>query len=421
MIPRLPVLVVDDDPVILEIMKQLVPRSGAEAVLADSGEKALDLVADRAFSAVFVDYQMPRILGPELLKRIAAIQPDASRIIMTGMPSLDAVLRAVNEGEIYRFVTKPWIREEMTATIRSAIDRFELLRANQELSEQSLALNLKLAETNTLLDRKIQELEEQRILLTESQSALESSFHRSLELCRRILNTFNPLLAAQSKMAADFCENIADQGRFTGEERHALQIASRLYDIGLTGVPATIIASIQEGSAELDEATEKVVRNHTIYGQTLAAYVDPCKLASDTIRSHHERYDGSGYPDGLKGQDIPWTARCLSVIVAYVAKVSSGFTHENALEQILRKSDSDFDPRALQLFLACTGQIPLSGTLRELGAEELQPGMHLASDVTTPSGLLLYIKGQKLDAETIARLAKQTRSPLPGNRLRVFG
>ena len=421
MIARLPVLVVDDDPVILGIMKQLVQRAGAEAILTDSGEKALDLVAASPFSAVFVDYQMPRILGPDLLKRIAAIQPDASRIIMTGMPSMEAVLSAVNEGEIYRFVTKPWVREEMTATIRSAIDRFELLRANKELSEQSQALNLKLAETNTLLDRKVQELEEQRNLLTESRSALESSFHRSLELCRRILNTFNPLLAAQSKMAADLCESIADQGRFTADERHALQVASRLYDIGLTGIPPNLVAAIQEENADLDEATVKVVRNHTIYGQTLSAYVDPCKLASETIRSHHERYDGTGYPDGLKGEAIPWTARCLSVIVSYVVNVSSGLTHENALEQLLQKSDSDFDPRALQLFLACARQIPFSGNLREVRAEELRPGMHLASDVATPSGLVLYIKGQKLDAETISRLSKQVRSPLSGNRLSVFG
>ena len=309
----------------------------------------------------------------------------------------------------------------MTATIRSAIDRFELLRANQELTEQSVALNQQLSETNKLLDKKIEELKEQKDLLTESQSALDSSFHRTLELCRRILNTFNPLLAAQSKMASDLCENFTAQGQFSAEERHSLQVASRLYDIGLTGVPPGLIAAVQEGSQELDEATEKVVRNHTIYGQTLAAYVDPCKLVSETIRSHHERFDGSGYPDGLKGQDIPWTARCLAVIVDYVANISSGLTHENALEQILQKSGRDFDPQALQLFLACTRQIPPAGNLREVRAEELQPGMHLASDVTTPSGLVLYIKGQKLDAEAISRLSKQARSPASGSRLTVYG
>lgn len=421
MSPRLPVLVVDDDPVILRVVQQLVQLAGGKAVLSDRPEKALELAAGSLFSAVIVDYQMPHMLGPELLKRIAVIQPDASRIIMTGMPSLDAVLRAVNEGEIYRFVTKPWVSAEMTATIRSAIDRFELLRSNQELIKQSVALNHQLSEANTLLDKKVRELEEQRNLLAESQSERESCFHRSLELCRRILNTFNPLLAAQGKMAVDLCENVAAQGSFSAEERHALQVASRLYDIGLTGVSPDLVPAIQEGMAWLDEATEKVVRNHTIYGQTLAAYVDPCKLVSETIRSHHEHYDGTGYPDGLKGLDIPWTARCLSVVVTYVAKISSGLTHESALEYLLQKSESEFDPQALQLFLACVCQNPPVGNLRELRAEELQPGMQLASDVTTPSGLVLYLKGQKLDAETISRLSKQIRSPVPGNRLTVFG
>ena len=105
------------------------------------------------------------------------------------------------------------------------------------------------------------------------------------------------------------------------------------------------------------------------------------------------------------------------MIASYVVKVSTGLSHEDALEQILQKSDKDFDPRALKVFVTCTRQIPLSGNFHEVRAEELQPGMHLASDVITPSGLVLYIKGQKLDAETISKLSKQFRSP----RLVVYG
>ncbi len=413
MVTKLPILVVDDDPVILEVVQQLVERAGAKAVLTDCPDQALELASSTPFSALIIDYQMPLMLGPDLLKRIAAIQPYASRIIMTGMPTLDAVLRAINEGEIYRFVTKPWVGAEMTATIRSAIDRFELIHTNQELREQSVALNRQLIDSNALLDRKVQELEEQRNLLADSRSALERSFHRSLELCRRILNTFNPHLAAQEKMVADLCETMSAQGRFSADERHALQVASKVYDIGLTGVPPHLVPPIQEESPVLDEATAKALHNHTIYGQTLAAFVDPCKLVSDTIRSHHERYDGTGYPDGLKGESIPWTARCLSVVIAYVARLSSGLTHENALEELLQKADADFDPQALQLFLTSLGSLP-SGNLREVRSDDLQPGMRLDSDVTTPSGLVLYLKGQKLDQETISRLSKQLRSPLAG-------
>jgi len=387
---RLPVLVVDDDPVILANMRHLVQRAGGEAVTTDSPEKALALAEASHFSAVISDYQMPGILGPDLLKRIAAIQPDASRIIITGMPSLEAVLRAVNEGEIYRFVTKPWVREEMTATIRSAIERFELLRSNKELIAQSVVLNRQLLETNARLDKNIQELEEQRNLLAKSRVALESSFQRSLELCRRILNTVNPLLAAQSNMVADLCESISAQDQFTAEERHALQVASHLYDIGLAGIPPHLVASIQEAGGVLDEEAEKGLRSHTIYGQTLVAYVDPCKLAGDTIRSHHEQFDGTGYPDRLKGQDIPWTARFLAVVVDYVDMVSYGHTHEIALEQVRRKSGGAFDPQAVQVFMAWVRKNPFSENFREGRAADLQPGMPLTGDAATPSGLVLY-------------------------------
>jgi len=362
---KLPVLVVDDNPVILASMRQLVERAGGEAVLTDNPENALKLAEGSLFSAVISDYQMPGILGPDLLKRIATIQPDASRIIITGMPSLEAVLRAVNEGEIYRFITKPWVREEMTATIRSAIDRFELLRTNKELSAQSVDLDRRLLEANARLDTTARELEEQRNLLAESRAALESSHHRTQELCLRFLSTVNPLLADQSKMVASLCEAISARGQFTDGERHALHVASKLYDLGLAGIPPYLVATIQEAGGVLDEEAEKGLRNHPIYGQILVSYVDPSRLAGDTIRAHHERFDGTGYPDGLKGQNIPWTARALAVVIDYVVTVGSGQTHENALEQIQKKSGTEFDPQAARLFMSCVQNNPFSGNFSE--------------------------------------------------------
>lgn len=414
-----PVLVVDDEPQVLRVLTDLVQRAGSSARTANSATEALALAAEETFSAFVIDYQMPDLLAPDLLRKLAALQPDASRIVMTGMPSLDAVLRAVNEGEIYRFVTKPWLTAEMVSTLRGAIQRYDLLLANQQLREESIQLNRRLAETNSLLDAKVCELQEQRRLLGESRAELEKNYHNSLELCRRILNTFNPLLAAQARMSAEIMSKLLAQGQFLAEERSALHIASRLYDLGLTGVPAETVRRIQDSDQRLDEETESLRRHHPIYGQTLAAFVDPNPLLGDTIRAHHEHYDGTGYPDALSAERIPWAARCLAVVVAYVEKISAHKTHEEALDSMLSQAGRQFDPKALQLFLACVRGPQEMEELRQVRLEELRPGMRLASDFTTPSGLVLYPKGLALDEETIGLLKKTLRFQPSGGRMTV--
>lgn len=414
-----PILIVDDEPQVLRILSDLAARLETPAVTASTGAQALEKARSQPFSAFVVDHQLPDILAPDLLRQLAALQPDTPRIVITGMPSLDAVLRAVNEGEIYRFVTKPWLTPEMLSTLRSAIQRYELLQTNRRLRQESLSLNQRLAETNARLDAKVAELEEQRRLLAESRSELEKSYHNSLELCRRILNTFNPLLAAQARMASELADKLSAQGQFSPAERHALHVASRLYDLGLTGVPQETLRRIQDPNASLDEDAESLRRNHPIYSQTLAHFVDPDPLLSSTIRAHHERCDGLGYPDGLSGDRIPWPARCLAVIVAYVERVSARLTHEEALDHLLAQTTSAFDPEAIQLFIACVRQPQEVSDLRQVRLDDLRPGMKLASDLSTPSGLLLYPKGITLDENAIALLRKTFRFQPAGNRITI--
>lgn len=415
------ILVVDDDPVTLRVLQELIERTGYQVVLVENSQTALQFAREQTFAAVITDYAMPEMLGPELLQQIAKLQPDASRIVMTGMPSLEAVLRAVNEGDIFRFVTKPWVSAEMSATIRSAIERYELLTTNQHLLVEKKILEEKLHTSDYELEKKDKEVEIQKRLLAESRIALTDSFHRSLELCRRILNTFNPLLAAQAKLTAELCGNLIKEGDFTEEEKHALEVSARLYDLGLTGVAPELLPAIQNEKKPFTKELEWIAHNHPIYGQTLAAFVDTNKQVSDTIRSHHEHYDGTGYPDALLAEEIPWTARCLAVVVAYVIKVSGGLTHEDAISELLQESEKIFDPQAIQLFLKCIVHSPSHENLQDVRLEDLRPGMQLAKDFATPDGLILYTRGQRLDEPAIAQLRQQFFLHVITPHLTVFG
>jgi len=184
----------------------------------------------------------------------------------------------------------------------------------------------------------------------------------------------------------------------------------------LIGVSREFLRAYRTGQP-LGENEQALIRNHTIYGQALASFVDDLTTVGDTIRSHHERWDGTGYPDGQKGESIPWTARCLAVAVAYA---ETGLPKEQAIEQILAQSGSGFDPEAVRLFLKVTHLIQLPRQVKEIMLEELKPGMTLANGIYNPHGLLLIGEGQELTPATIAKIRNYSMMHQINQQLLVY-
>lgn len=411
------ILCIDDDPLILKVLEDLVTRAGYEPVSTTSGEVAIRMASEKQFAVVIADHNMPDMMGAELLSRFAQLQPPASRILITGIKSLEIVTAAVNNGEIFRFVTKPWISAEMIATLHNAVQRYDLIISNRELEKTTKDLNQKLSSANAQLDQQIRELESDRKQIDEAHEALKMNFSRSLELCQRMLTTFNPLLGEQAKAATKICQIMADTHYFNDEQKHVLDVSARLFDIGLTAVPSGFVASVQNNAEDLSPELKQVFENHTIHGQTLASFVDSLRPVGETIRAHHERYDGTGFPDGLAGEMIPWTARCLAVVVYYV---TCGLPHEEAVDRVLELSGSAFDPDAVRLFLRCAQATPLPKLVKEVMVDELTVGMQLASGIYSPTGVLLVAEGYHLDENTINKIRNYNLSSLLLRQLLVY-
>lgn len=414
---RQSILCIDDDPLILKVLEDLVNRAGYESFSTQSADAALRLAVDRQFAVVIADHNMPEIMGAELLSRFAQIQPSTSRILITGIKSMEIVEAAVNSGEIFRFVTKPWISAEMIATLHNAVQRYELIQKNILLEKTTLELNQKLSLANEQLDRQLKELDADKKEIDESHAALKTNFSRSLELCQRMLTTFNPLLGEQAKAVTKICRIMADTHYFDEEQKHVLDVSARLYDIGLTAVPSSFMSSIQNNAEDLPPELKTVFQNHTIHGQTLASFVDTLKPVGETIRAHHEQFDGTGFPDGLAGEMIPWTARCLAVVVYYV---TCGLPHEEAVDRVLELSGTAFDPDATRLFLRCAEATPLPRLVKEVMVDELTVGMQLASGIYSPTGVLLVADGYHLDESTIHKIKNYNLSSLLHRQLLVF-
>ncbi len=401
-----PILVVDDEGIVLAALAETLRQARYEAVTTSKPLKALDELRKREFSVIISDQRMPALSGLELLAEARKLQPNATRILITAVLNLDTVIEAINQGEIFRFIVKPWLREEFLATIKNAVQRYELICQNARLQATTQAMNEQLVELNRSLEQQVKLVARQNEKLGEMNAALESNFVRSLELCVHAVGTFYPSLGNQSRRVTQLCQSMASVLGLPPEERRALESSARLHDIGLIGVPRHIIRKWQESVDGLDPGEKAVIEQHPILGQELAAFGSGLDMVGTLIRVHHERFDGTGYPDQLAGEDIPWLGRLLAVAVAYA---SSRLDSALALEEVKMASGSGFDPEAVRVLLRALPPTPLARKEKEVALVDLRPGMVLACGIYTSNGLLLIPEGQYLNATYIEKLLNHHR------------
>lgn len=384
------VLVVDDEAIVLAALRETLTREGYHVATASSAEEALGLLEKRSFSVVLTDQQMPKLTGLDFLALVKQRQPDATRILITGALSLAMVVDSINKGEIYRFIVKPWLREELIATVKNAVQRFEMICKNDALMVTTLAMNAELKQANAALSQNLQ---------------------RSVELCLKTMETFYPTLGSQARRVHELCRAMGEGLNLAREERETLEVSAWLHDIGLVGVPRELIRRGDQSPASLSAAETALVQQHPVLGQELASFVHDLEAVGRVIRAHHERWDGKGFPDKLKGEKIPWLARLLAVAVAYAESPRDGVA---AIERVKAGTGKAFDSGAVEAFLRCLPQASVARRQREVPLQELKPGMVLARGVRSRNGVVIVPDGQRLTEAFIDKIHRHHRlKPIP--------
>lgn len=411
------ILLLDDDEIVLLAIKETLEREDYNIFAFNTPAEALKALEDQAFAVIISDHRMPIMTGLEFLGECKRIQPNASRILITGVLTLNTVVEAVNKGEIFRFLAKPWIREELLATIDNAAQRFTLIEANEKLRADTLKLNEQLVSSNIELEQNIQKLEEKTSRLEQANQENEQNFSHTLNVCQKLVEAFYPILGQQTKSVVTICNELCKSEQISTEDKRTLKICSWIYNLGRIRFPRDLIMKSINEPENLTNSEKDTLSQNSRIAEGVATTIDKSPAVAETIRAHRERFDGKGYPDKLSRDSIPIPARLLSIAIGYV---ESNLPKEKALEYLVRESGHTFHPEAVRLFMKSSNLANLPKKVREITLSELETGMILADSIFTPTGLLLVPEEKRLTPFMIKKIIEHDFENPITQRLMIF-
>lgn len=411
--PAATVLCVDDEQNILASLKRLFRPQGYKVLTAEGGKEGLEVLAREAVDLIISDMRMPHMSGAEFLGQVAERWPQTVRILLTGYADLQSTVEAVNRGSIYRYVSKPWEDSDLRLAVRHGLERKFLEQERQRLLELTRQQNEELKELNANLEQKVaqrtEELREAMASLERAHANLKSSYVTAVKVFANLLEVREKSMAGHSRRVAEQARALAQKMALQPVEMESVLFAGLLHDIGKIGLPDQLI---NKPFQSLIAAEREKVMQHPAVGQALLMSMEYLQGAAQLIRSHHERYDGQGYPDKLKGEAIPVGARILAVVNDYDALqcgslAAMRYSIAQARDFLVENKGKRYDPRVVDAFLSLLGQ---SGPKPErkpevvMRSEALQEGMVLARDLVTCEGVLLLSSGYILERKLIDKI-----------------
>jgi response regulator RpfG family c-di-GMP phosphodiesterase len=341
-------LIVDDEPFVLSALTRLLRRDGYEVITAAGPRRGIELLQEEEVGVIISDYRMPEMDGVEFLRRVRDVVPDAIRIILSGYAETHAILSAVNNGGIHKYLTKPWNDEQLRLEIKSGFDLYHLAMTNHELQE--------------MLGRQNEELRTLAKSLAAEQARQREVFRSTIEVLVALPKLNSPAVARHSNRVERLCRMVSEELGCSGDAMQQLDLAARLHDVGNLGVDARILLK----SSFLTADERCAVQQHAVVPEQLLSGVPGMEAVVQILRSHHENFDGSGYPDGLRGSAIPQSSQILRLADTYEALCSqrpyrAAVSPDKAIVEIEREAGHAFDPTLLEPFKLAVGQMPDEG------------------------------------------------------------
>lgn len=411
------VLLVDDEPNILRALRRVLRQEPYTVLTADDGEQALAVMRESVVDLVVSDSRMPGMDGAELLSRIQQEWPDCRRLMLTGHADMTSTIRAINEGQLYRYIAKPWSDDELRQILRQALAHHQAEREQRRLEALTRAQNRELAALNESLEQRVAarttELREVADMLDLAYGELKRSYVTATQVFSSLINQRLPRNLQTNAQVSDLVKAFAETHDLDEELKRSLLMAAALYNLGKMTWDDRILNAPSE---RLFAADREAYKRYPVTGEGLLMALDYLEDTAKIIRHHRERWNGSGYPDHLKDEQIPYGARLLGLAVDFIELqrgmiLQRRLPRDDALTLLKKLSGRVYDPQLCEAFVTlCIEQAPdlgLAGqSVMSLDTRRLEPGMILVRDLHSESGMLLLNEGKQLTRGLIDRLMR---------------
>jgi putative nucleotidyltransferase with HDIG domain len=333
------ILVVDDEEAIREVVSTMLESKGYRCTAVQNGRFAQEQVKRLTPDLVLSDMIMPEMDGIKFLEWMRQYDPEVPVIMVTAIHDISTALEAIRRGA-YDYILKPFEKDQLFLGVGRALQHRRLIIENR--SYQS---NLE------------QLVEERTAQLTSAIEQLERSYDDTLEALGSALDLKDAETEGHCQRVTAFCISIAREMPVPGPYLAILARAAFLHDIGKMAIPDSILRK----PGPLDDAEKKKMREHCQIGYDMLTRIPFLRDAAEIVLAHQEFYDGSGYPRGLKGDQIPLGARIFTIADSLDAMISDrpyrrALPMSHAREEIQRCSGSQFDPKVVEVFMSIPEQ-----------------------------------------------------------------
>lgn len=321
------ILIVDDEDSIRKLVLKKLSGEGYQCQEAGSAEQALDRLTSEPVGLVLLDVKMPGKSGIELLPELKARFPDTAVIMATATTDISVAIECMKQGA-YDYITKPFDMEDILHSVRRALEKRRLELENKEYQEH-------------LKDK-----------VAEQAGRIRASFFNAIRALVNALEARDEYTSGHSQRVTDLAAAITRKMRLSPEATDTIILAGLVHDIGKIGISESILSKPDR----LTEEEYRQIRKHPEIGERILAPVASDEEILRLVRSHHEHYDGSGYPDGLRDKQIPLGARILAVADAFEAMTSErpyrkALSPAAAYAEIERGKGTQFDPEVADILL----------------------------------------------------------------------
>ena len=318
------ILLVDDEENNLQLLKRTF-RSEYNLLLAHDGIEALEVVKEHIneIALIVSDQKMPKMEGTEFLKQVQELNPQIIKILLTGHVGTDILVAAINDCNLFQYILKPYEPEVLKIAVKNGLLKYSMASNNKLYYKELRALFYKTirAMSNTL----------------DTKDAYTNGHSLRVTL-------YSMILATELNLDDAFMEDI--------------EIAGLLHDIGKIAMPKNILCK----NGKLTDEEFMIMKAHPSKGERIVFNIKKLQLISSWVKTHHEKWDGRGYPDGLKGEEIPLAGRIIALADTYDAMTSTrpyrkALEHETAINEIKRCFGTQFDPKLAEIFVSLSDKI----------------------------------------------------------------